>query len=92
MLWATFKGSTVGEIVDIVQAWENGQDETGAQEFVTDVLDNVVFRFPDGSVAEMVSDTVISSGLPMVWPQAAARIARVVSGVLDARPLAGLPF
>lgn len=92
MKWAVFKDCTIGEMVDIVQTWEDGQDENGAKEFVADVFDNVLFRFDQGSVQETLTDTLISAGMPLVWQQLAVRIARLFGAVLDAKPLAGLPF
>ena len=92
MKLAEFKNLDVGQIVDTVQAWEAGNDKTGAEEFARDVLDNVVFRFPDGSVLENVSDTLLAIGGPQAYPIVGARLAKLLAAGLHAKPLAGLPF
>jgi hypothetical protein len=92
MKWLDFKQLTAGEILDHVQAWEAGEDEAGAQEFVTDFMDNVIFQFTDGSIPETISDSLIAIGVPQVWQQVASRLGRLASGVLNARPLLNLPF
>lgn len=92
MKWAEFKQLTVGEIADVVQDWEAGNDEAGAKEFATDFLDNVVFQFEEGSFLELSSDAVIQMGVSQGWSSVAGRIGRFASMVLDAKPLANLPF
>lgn len=94
MKWAEFKNQTVGEITDTVQFWESNSPEASedAKEFAVDVLDNVILRFKDGSVAETLTDTAITMAAGQYWTQVAVRLAAVLGAGLNAKPLAGLPF
>jgi hypothetical protein len=92
MKWAAFKQLTVGEILDQVQLWENGQDPAGAKEFAEDFLDNGIFKFDDNSMLERLSDMAIGMGTDAYYTKLASSIGGIFTPVMNAKPLANLPI
>jgi hypothetical protein len=67
--------------------------EEVARTLVIDFLDNGVLRFEEGSLLETLTDTgitLVDSTVP--WVDRALGLVRFAVPVLDARPLANLPF
>lgn len=64
-----------------------------AEELVPDFLDNGVFKFADGSLMEQLTDTGIAIANSQVeWIDSALNITRMAAPMLEAKPLANLPF
>jgi len=105
--WAEFKQMTVGEIIDYAQVlaqassveegeptadltYEGQPIEESAKELVLTFLDAAT---PFEGTLEMLADTAIAAvGNSTDWVDKAVGIVRFAAPMLDARPLAGLPF
>lgn len=73
--------------------WKGEPIEEVARTMTLDFLDNGIFRFKEGSIGEITTDT----GLNLVdnqvdWVDMALRLVRSIAPWLDAKPLAALPI
>lgn len=73
--------------------WKGETIESEARELAISFLDDGVFRFKEGSIAEILSDQAINLVDATVdWVDRALRLVRFAVPVLDKKPLANLPF
>ncbi len=106
MTFQQFKQMTVGEIIDLAQALaeassiENGSAKSGvmfkgepvedtAKELMMTFLDDVT---PFSGTLEMLSDMAIEAVSSTDWVDKALGLVRFAVPMLDAKPLANLPF
>lgn len=104
MKWADLKTKTVGELVDVCQAIEEALQgvegvkidgvpvKEACKELVMDGLDNGVFRFKEGSLAEQLSDGALAMvSTTTDWEERAKMALGPVFAVLELKPLQHLP-
>ena len=60
--WNWFCGLGIGEVIDLIQAWEKGEKQEILREVFISFLDDRIFRFEPGSMAETTSDAIIRVG------------------------------
>ncbi len=107
MKWAEFKQMNVGQHIDFAQAlakassiedgaaqsgvlWNDAPIEDVAREMFLDFLDAAT---PFEGAIEMIADAAIAAiDNGTDWVDAALKLVRFAVPVLEAKPLAGLPF
>lgn len=98
---AAFFEQTTGQLLDTLQRWSGAIDDEGGvaeaaiaadmDEFIIDVADTGILRFPAGSAWETTSDALLRLGGAQVLPAARLKVIEMLDALLnDARPLAFL--